>query len=72
MSQVEEIQQKLLACLEHVITSCGKIPAGPRLGKLMDVLISCRDVTEVDMKEVKGILLEWPSFSKYKLVEEFL
>ncbi|XP_060552201.1 uncharacterized protein LOC132713581 [Ruditapes philippinarum] len=70
--RVEDIHNKLMSCLIHVISEKGAESVARRLGKLCDVLMCCRYVTEVDMKQVKKIFLEWPSFSNYKLAEEFL
>ncbi|XP_053381850.1 thyroid hormone receptor alpha-A-like [Mercenaria mercenaria] len=70
--RVEDIQNKLMSCLLHVISEKGSEPVSRRLCKLFDVLMCCRYVTEVDLKQVKKIFLEWPSFSNYKLAEEFL
>lgn len=70
--RVEDIQKRLVSCLLYVLEKRDPITAGRRFGQLTDVLCSCRYVTEVDMKQVKKIFLEWPKFSDYKLVEEFL
>ncbi|KAL4218349.1 Ligand binding domain protein [Mactra antiquata] len=71
-AELEIIEHKIVTCLEYVISNGGEKMIGSRLGKLTDILLMLRELTEIDMNEVKDIMFEWPSFASYKLASEFL
>ncbi|XP_045180934.2 nuclear receptor ROR-beta-like [Mercenaria mercenaria] len=71
--KVERIQEKLVACLQHLLSIR---PGGPgsRLYRIFNLLTNFRDFSENENEFTRKMLKDWPMLStnKYELLKEFI
>lgn len=63
---VENIQLKLVSCLEELIGN------SRRFSKVMDILVRLRDVTELNRKVSEKMISEWPRIQQHPLLIEIM
>ena len=67
----ERLKEQLVTYLLYIVRRDHPQPL-QRFSQLIDILINLRDLTDIHMNGIKNIFMQFPEFSSYDLVQEFL